>query len=266
MRPTIATSLIHRVAALLITTATVGAQDGAHTGAEVFGLVQQRVENVWAQPESERVEALTAIEEELADVWSPVSHDSKGALEYNPAYWTAYVLYRKSVALMSGGQFEQGRGPLHQAVTILERIETRDADVLALLGLASGLYLAYVPRHRIIVATDRVNETLSGALRMAPNNLRVLYANAIADFNTPEVYGGGKQVERLLSTALALPDQEPVGSTPQWGRREATMLLIRFYVDQERSEDARRLVDKARSQWPASPEMRRLAESAMTRE
>ncbi len=221
-------------------------------------LVQQRVESNLAEVGPDGPTTLELIDGELAALRkrdTQVQSDSP-TIAYYRAYWVAYLLYHKAVGLMQSDRFESGREPLREAVSLLEGIEPRDHEVLALLGLAGGLHLAYVPRHRILAATEMVNGYLSEALRAAPTNVRVLYANAIADFNTPAVYGGRKRVEKLLTNALDSPDHPPVGVTPNWGRREASVLLIRFLLDEDRLGEARALVDRALVRWPGSWEHR----------
>lgn len=226
-------------------------------GLSRIALVQQRVEGSLAGVVTDGLTTLDVIDQELAAVSRRnIRLDEEGsvAAAYYRAYWTAYLLYHKAVVLMRSGRFESGQAPLQETVSLLEGIEPRDHEVLALLGLAAGLHLAYVPRHRILAATDTVNGYLADALRLAPNNVRTLYANAIADYNTPAAYGGRKRVERLLTTALDSRDHQPVGVTPNWGRREASVLLIRFFIGEARLDEARALVDRGLVRWPKSRE------------
>ena len=65
-----------------------------------------------------------------------------------------------------------------------------------------------------------------------------------------------ERVEKLLTNALDSPDHPPVGVTPNWGRREASVLLIRFLLDEDRLGEARALVDRALVRWPGSWEHR----------
>lgn len=193
------------------------------------------------------VSVLAILDSELRSLERTDRHD------YYAKYWKSYLLYRKAIEHMSSPDFDKGEPPLVEAIDMLKEIEPRDVEVVALLSLVAGLHLAYVPRHRIIVANREAMHYLAEALELDAGNARALYASAVTDFYTPKEYGGKGKTERLLKKALeGLPD-DASGLTPRWGRRDAATLLVRHYVDEARVDDARGVLDQARLKWPNDP-------------
>lgn len=188
-----------------------------------------------------------------------------GERDYYHKYWKSYLLYQQAINLMSTEQFEKAKEPLTQAIDLLEGTVPRDVEVVALLSLAAGLHLAYVPRHRIIVANNKVNRYLAEALKLDAENVRALYANAVTDYHVPEEYGGKRKAEGLLQKILAKPRLQPSGLAPRWCGREAATLIVRLYLDESRLADARRVLAAALVEWPDDPRLRRLNEAARER-
>ena len=198
---------------------------------------------------------LAVIDGELTALRQADKHD------YYTQYWKSYLLYRKAgehMSSLSSLEFDKGKKPLVEAVDLLEKIEPRDVEVVALLGLVAGLHLAYVPRHRIILANSKAAGYLAEALRLDGENARALYANAVTDYHTPEEYGGKRKTERLLKRALEKLPYNAAGLAPRWGRREVATLLVRYYMDEARINDARGVLEQARLRWPSNSNLLQL--------
>lgn len=223
--------------------------------------LQGRIEKTIAEGELGAAATLTAIDDELAAFQS-----TQGAQDYHGKYWKSYLLYQRAVNLMPTEKFESAKAPLTEAIDILKDTTPRDVEVVALLSLAAGLRLAYVPRHRIIVANNAVNGYLAEALDLDAENTRARFANAVADYNVPEEYGGKRRVEDLLQDVLAKQEwSPPSGLAPRWGRREAATLLVRLYLEENRFAEARDVLVDALAKWPNDPRLRRLNEEARER-
>lgn len=170
---------------------------------------------------------------------------------YYKNYWLAFSHYQKAIALMRANQKENARGSLDRSLALLKAIPNKDVEVNALLGLASGLNLAFIPRQRIVIAAQESGSYVAAGLASGRPSPRAFYASAIADWNTPSMYGGTLKAEGLAKKAIAL--NEPASQLrPTWGRDEATALLIRIYVAQKRTPEARALLETARRQFPGS--------------
>lgn len=175
---------------------------------------------------------------------SPVARFYKG-------YWLGYALYNKSLSQMRIGKRMEAKGSLEDAIRSLDGIATPNVEVHALLGVATGLNLQFVPRQSIMGAIGTVNGHLAAALAPRPT-LRSYYAAAVSDWNTPVEYGGKKKAEPLVRQALALPPEINAGVGPTWGRDMATALLIRILRSQQRNVDATMLAQRAARDFPNS--------------
>ena len=222
--------------------------------------LQSRIEKTVIDREIGAAATLAAISNELS-IFQGV--DGKGEEgDYHHKYWKSYLLYQQAFHLMATEEFESAEALLTQAIDILEGTAPRDVEVVALLSLAAGLRLAFVPRHRIIVANNEVNGCLAEALKLDAENVRALLANALADYNVPEEYGGKRKAEGLLKKVLAKPRLPPSGLAPRWGEREAATLIARIYLDEGRLAEARKALAAALGEWPGDPRLGRLNDEA----
>jgi hypothetical protein len=73
----------------------------------------------------------------------------------------------------------------------------------------------------------RSSSEVDEAMRLEPDNPRVLLSKGIGKFNTPGMFGGSaKEAEELLKKAIEKLAQEPPGKPfPNWGRFDAHVWL-----------------------------------------
>jgi tetratricopeptide (TPR) repeat protein len=92
------------------------------------------------------------------------------------------------------------------------------------------------------------------ALRLEPNNPRVVLQAAITTFHTPAEYGGSaEKAEAELRRAIALFEREPTGRPwPNWGRFDAHAWLGQVLAARGDKSGARSEYNLALSVWPAS--------------
>jgi hypothetical protein len=175
---------------------------------------------------------------------------------YYRDYWLGFLLYEKSVAYMQTDRRDEAKAALQQSISTLEAVTPRDSETNALLGLATGLNLQFVPRQSIMNAIGDVNAYLAASLQKP--SLRSYYAGAISDWNTPVQYGGQKKAELLARQALAQPEKRLGGISPTWGRDLATVLLVKILRAQKKTGEAQALHQKAKHDFPDSVALRQL--------
>lgn len=176
---------------------------------------------------------------------------ASGQAGYYRSYWLAFARYQKSLALMRAGRRDDARTALEGSIATLKMIPTKDVEVNALLGLATGLNLQFMPRPQIVIAAQESGSYVRSSLTNPKPTLRAYYAGAIADWNTPLMYGGHMKAEALAKKAIAASD--PVSSIrPTWGRDEAIALLVRIYAAGKRTAEARALLQTGRQRFPDS--------------
>jgi Flp pilus assembly protein TadD len=92
------------------------------------------------------------------------------------------------------------------------------------------------------------------AVRLEPDNPRVVLQSAISLFHTPAQYGGGPdKAEAGLRQAIALFEREPAGRPwPNWGRFDAHAWLGQVLAARGDNAGARAEYNLALAEWPQS--------------
>ena len=167
-------------------------------------------------------------------------------------YWTAYTDYWLTVLHMQTGNDREAAKAVSDGIGILEGIRTKTSDDYALLSLMQGMSIQYRSMNAASISTDMIKNA-SLALELDPDNLRANYAYGIADFFTPEEYGGGQTAEKYFMKAISLPAQKvPSKYHPSWGGQEAYEYLVRLYLKQGRTDMAGKYCSEGLKAYPAS--------------
>ena len=173
------------------------------------------------------------------------------ALTHLRDYWLGYLYYQEALSLMRSGDRDRAKPVLQRSIATLGNSGRSDTEVNALLGLATGLNLQYVPKQSIMNAVQDTNGHLAAALSNKPS-LRAYYASAVADFNTPAMYGGKRKAEGLVRQALSQAEPAASQLRPTWGRDLATALLVRILLSDKKKDQAVALYRAARRDFPNS--------------
>lgn len=167
-------------------------------------------------------------------------------------YWTAYTDYRLTVLHMQTGNDREAAKAVSDGISLLEGIRTKTSDDYALLSLMQGMSIQYRSMNAASISTDMIKNA-SLALGLDPDNLRANYACGIADFFTPEEYGGGQAAEKYFLKAISLPAQKvPSKYHPSWGGQESYEYLVRLYLKQGRTDMAGKYCSEGLKAYPAS--------------
>lgn len=171
-------------------------------------------------------------------------------LDYYRDYYVAWSKAQKTLCAMHSGNHELAKTSLEQGLKIIEEITPYDVETRALHAYMAGLNLAYTPRHKIVLENTKVTEMLRALLDTDDRNPQVLYANAVADFNTPPEYGGRKRVESLCQRALS-GDKVNSDSTmrPTWGREHCAVILVQHYLQENEKPSAQRVLRRALEEY-----------------
>lgn len=171
-------------------------------------------------------------------------------LDYYRDYYVAWSKAQKTLCAMHSGNHELAKASLEQGLEILKGITPYDVEIRALHAYMAGLNLAYTPRHKIVLENTKVTEMLRTLLDTDDRNPQVLYANAVADFNTPPEYGGQKKVEPLCQKALS-SDWVNSDETmrPTWGREHCAVILVQHYLRENEKPSAQRVLRSALEEY-----------------
>lgn len=175
-------------------------------------------------------------------------------------YWQAYALYYKCIVLLQVKDNSGAEKSLDTAIEILEQMERKNADDFALLGLIKGLSFQFKSGVKAPFISKEIKNHIESALELDSLNIRAYYVKGSNDYYTPKNFGGRKNVEQLLKKAISLPEQVvPSIYLPSWGKEEAYEMLIKFYIEEQRWDDAKKYFADANAKYPNNYMINQLA-------
>ena len=164
-------------------------------------------------------------------------------------YYLGYADYRLGVVVHRMDK-EKSVVYLDSAVEHLERaIAKQDnfADAHALLSSCFGLKIAFAPLKGIVLGPKSGIE-MDKAKELSPDNPRVALLEAIRTYNTPALFGGGKEKGlEEMKRAAELFDRwgEPDSLRPDWGKAEVYAWIGMAHIDRNETILARKAFENA---------------------
>ena len=155
-------------------------------------------------------------------------------------------------------QDQQAQACLNEGEHIFETQAGKNAEEYALLAYIQGVSIKFVKgMDAAVIARKSVNNAQQ-ATQIDPKNTRTWYVLGMLDYYTPKQFGGQQKCEALLEKALA----QPISKTnnpyePTWGRKEAYNLLLEYLVTTGNKEKAKTIYQKAKTEFPNAPELRK---------
>ncbi len=174
---------------------------------------------------------------------------SQGDHQALAEYYLGYIEYQLAVAVYRMDK-ENAPSCLDSAVAHLERaIEKNDslAEAHALLSSCYGMQISFSPLSGIWRGPKSGSE-MSKAKTLSPKNPRVALLGAIGTYNTPALFGGGKEKGfEVLKEATELFNQwKTVDSLqPDWGREQVYAWMGIAHLDRKETILARKAFEKA---------------------
>jgi tetratricopeptide (TPR) repeat protein len=168
-------------------------------------------------------------------------------------YWEAYLLYYKAIYYLKINDKSNSEKTILEGIDIFKVMQKKNSEDYALFAMLQSFSIQFASGIKASEISGEVKKNLEFALDIDPSNLRANYVYASNDFYTPVKYGGGKEVEKYLLKAISLPDQK-VSNTflPSWGKEEAYAMLVRFYIEQEKWDLAKKYYQKGAEIFPES--------------
>jgi hypothetical protein len=166
-------------------------------------------------------------------------------------YWRTYHAYYAAIYYVGIDDSDKAEDLVDDHIDLMESIKNPSADDIAMMSMIRSFSIQFKAMFRAPFISGKVGRDLEKALKIEPDNPRVLYVKASSDFYTPEQYGGGKQVEELLTKVLESNEPDFINPVmPSWGKREAYELLLQWYIRKEEKEKAEALVEAAIADFP----------------
>lgn len=168
-------------------------------------------------------------------------------------YWKAYADYYKSVFYVKSGDRENSKKAIKEAYVILEKMKNKNSEDYALLALVQSFYIQFTSGMAAGALSSKLVGNAEKALELDSTNLRGWYVLGSNDFYTPESFGGGKKVDYYLKKAISTTSKALKNPyLPTWGREYAFEMLIRYYIQKNRKEEAVKYLQMAEKEYPDS--------------
>lgn len=175
-------------------------------------------------------------------------------------YWLSYLKFYSSINYLSNGDSKSADNEVTKGIEILNSIGKKSSEDFVVLAMLQGISIKF-DISRAMFISEEINNNISSAISLDSTNLRAWYVMASTDFYTPEEYGGGKKAEKYLIKAISLPAQKISNSyLPSWGKEESYELLIRFYINNEQWDLAKKYFQDAITAFPKSYTINQLSQ------
>lgn len=168
-------------------------------------------------------------------------------------YWKSYTNYYKSVFYAKLGDKEKSKKAIKEAYITLEKMDNKGSEGYALLALTQSFYIQFTSGMAAGALSSKITGNAEKALELDSTNLRGWYVLGSNDFYTPASFGGGKKVEYYLKKAISItPTNIKNPYLPTWGREYAFELLIRYYIQNKKMDEAKEYIQIAEKEYPDS--------------
>jgi len=177
----------------------------------------------------------------------PARHERRFAPLGN--YYLGYAAYKRSTILLQIDK-DKANVYLDSAVVRFEEAISQDnafAEAYALLAGCYGLKISIAPIKGMILGM-KSGTLLSTAKKLAPTNPRVAMQRAISTYNTPSIFGGGKEkgLEEMNSAAVLFDRWASTDSLqPDWGKDEIWAWIGLARMDRKETIQAKRAFERA---------------------
>lgn len=138
-------------------------------------------------------------------------------------YRHAYLGYSLSIAQQTHGQHDAAEESLERTADLLRGIVEADpesAEAWALLSSVYGLQIGYSPFKGPFLG-PRASRALSQAMRLEPDNPRVVMMKGISLYNTPRMFGGDRRASITWFTKAIERFTADPGQEIRWGHADA---------------------------------------------
>lgn len=167
-------------------------------------------------------------------------------------YWMAYCSKYLAILYSQINEVEKEEKELKEGIKLLDSVENKDSEYLALLGIMDGYIIKFCPPIRIPKHIEKCKKHTKEALLLFEKNPRAHLAAGIFDFYSHISYGGGKITEISLKNAIEyITEYDPKSCVrPKWGLSTAYEFLVKYFIKNKNQEQADLYWNKAINIFP----------------
>lgn len=208
--------------------------------------IQKKVKNALSSSFiNQNLNELDSISNQLYDLYKTRPHSLI-------AYWRAYVSYYKSIVHIKFEDKKASEEEIDKGIDLLKSIKNKNSEDYALLAMLQGFSIQFKGMKAAIISSA-LKKNSQKAIQLNDKNLRGYYAVANNSYYTPKKWGGGKEVEENLVIATSLPEQTVENPyMPSWGKEESFELLVKYYIENEKWDEAKDYFKRGIELYPES--------------
>ncbi|RZT97065.1 hypothetical protein EV201_1722 [Ancylomarina subtilis] len=168
-------------------------------------------------------------------------------------YWQSYASYYLSICYLQLKNKKASEKSINKAIELIENLENKNSEDYSLLAYEQSFSCQFKPGIIIPFISKKLKRNCETAIQIDSLNMRAYFVLGSNDFYTPEMFGGGKSVEKMLLKAIDMPEQKITNPfLPSWGKMDAYELLIRWYIRKEKWNLAHKYYQEGLKKYPTS--------------
>ena len=176
---------------------------------------------------------------------------NKGGLRNNIVqYWKGYIDYCKSVFYMKVGNRDESAKLIKEASFTLDSVADKTSEDYALLALMQSFSIQFVSGVEAGKLALTVRRNAEKAVEMDSTNARGWYILGSHDYYAPAGLARESKVEYYLRKAISFASKSEDACRPTWGKEYAYELLIRYYIQNGKEEEAKECLSAVEKENP----------------
>lgn len=171
-------------------------------------------------------------------------------------YWIGYESLYESNYFTTINEIQKAKSCLDFGIDKINGIQNKDSESYALLAYLQCCSIRFTKGIEAGIMSKKSVNSAKKALELDSMNIRGWLVLGIIDYFTPKQFGGLENSEKYLKKAISLPSQKMFNKyLPSWGKLDAYVLLVDFYIKSGNKASAKLYYDIATKEFPGSKKL-----------